>query len=105
MLRSNILNLNFLLLVLSKLGDANEFPFIENSKNLNSDYWRLSQVVRTNTNKKHPFSRFSTGNLQTLRDDPKKQGLNVRDELIKWYNEHYSANVMKLCVLGKGTVN
>jgi insulysin len=70
---------------------------------LNSDYWRLSQVVRTNTNNKHPFSRFSTGNLQTLRDDPKKQGLNVRDELIKWYNAHYSANVMKLCVLGKGT--
>jgi len=60
-------------------------------------------VVRTNTNKKHPFSRFSTGNLQTLRDDPKKQGLNVRDELIKWYNAHYSANVMKLCVLGKGS--
>jgi insulysin len=77
----------------------------ENSKNLNSDYWRLSQVVRTNTNNKHPFSRFSTGNLQTLRDDPKKQGLNVRDELIKWYNAHYSANVMKLCVLGKESLD
>lgn len=49
---------------------------------------------------RHPYSRFGTGNLTTLMDNPLKEGIDVRDELLKWYDKHYSANIMKLCVLG-----
>jgi len=42
------------------------------------------------------------GNLETLKESPTKQGIDAREELIKWYNEHYSANLMKLSVLGSG---
>lgn len=67
----------------------------ENKKNLNSDMWRLNQLEKSNSNPKHPYSKFSTGNFQTLN----KQG--VRDDLIKFYHDHYSANLMKLTILGR----
>jgi insulysin len=47
-------------------------------------------------------SRFSVGNLETLKELPTKEGIDTRDELIKWYEKNYSANLMKLCILGSG---
>lgn len=37
----------------------------------------------------------------TLKENPEKQGLNIRDELLKFHDKYYSANIMKLVVLGK----
>lgn len=73
----------------------------ENKKNLQSDPWRLSQLQKTLSNPKHPYHHFSTGNLQTLRDDPEKRGVKIRDAFIQFYEKHYSANRMKLVVLGR----
>ncbi|GBB90257.1 hypothetical protein RclHR1_17150001 [Rhizophagus clarus] len=67
---------------------------------LQNDGWRLHQLQRFNSNPKHPSSRFSVGNLKTLKDLPAKEGIDTREELIKWYEKHYSANLMKLSVLG-----
>ena len=33
---------------------------------------------------------------------PKRRGVDVRQELLKFHETFYSANIMKLCVLGKG---
>lgn len=74
----------------------------ENKKNLQSDMWRLYQLEKSTSSRKHWYWRFGTGNKETLWDTPKAEGRNVRDELLKWYDENYSANVMKLVVLGKG---
>ena len=73
----------------------------ENKKNLQSDMWRLSQLAKSLANPNHPYHHFSTGNLQTLRDDPEKRGVKIREEFIKFYEKHYSANQMKLVVLGR----
>lgn len=73
----------------------------ENKKNLQSDVWRMQQLHRSLGNPKHPFSGFSTGNLKTLRDEPLARGIKIRDEFIKFYETHYSANRMKLVVLGR----
>lgn len=73
----------------------------ENKKNLQSDQWRLQQLSRTLSNPNHPFSKFSTGNLDTLRDLPEKRGVKIREKFIEFYEKHYSANIMKLVVLGK----
>lgn len=77
----------------------------ENKKNLQSDAWRLSQLAKSLSNPKHPFHHFSTGNLKTLRDDPEKRGVKIRDEFIKFYEKHYSANRMKLVVLGRESLD
>lgn len=73
----------------------------ENKKNLQSDVWRLSQLQKSLSNPKHPYHHFSTGNLQTLRDGPEKRGVKIRDAFIEFYEKHYSANRMKLVVLGR----
>ena len=73
----------------------------ENKKNLQSDHWRFAQLDKSLSNSKHPYHHFSTGNLQTLRDDPRKRGVEIRKEFMKFHDKHYSANRMKLVVLGK----
>ena len=77
----------------------------ENKKNLQSDNWRLSQLSKSLSSKKHPYHHFSTGNLQTLRDEPMARGVDVRKEFIKFHDDHYSANRMKLVVLGKESLD
>jgi insulysin len=77
----------------------------ENKKNLQSDVWRLSQLGKSLSNPKHPYHHFSTGNLQTLRDEPEKRGVEVRQKFIEFYERHYSANRMKLVVLGRESLD
>ncbi|BDD58887.1 Insulinase (Peptidase M16) [Monascus purpureus] len=77
----------------------------ENKKNLQSDLWRLMQLNKSLSNPKHPYHHFSTGNLHTLKEEPEKRGLDVRSEFIKFYEKHYSANRMKLAVLGRESLD
>lgn len=64
---------------------------------LKSDGRRGLDVLQEVMNPEHPFSQFSVGSLQTLADRPNAL---VRDDLITFYDKHYSANVMRLVVLG-----
>jgi len=73
----------------------------ENKKNLQSDNWRLHQLNKSLSNPKHPFCHFSTGSYVTLYDEPVSRGVKIREEFIKFYQTHYSANRMKLVVLGR----
>lgn len=45
------------------------------------------------------------GNLGSLEKTPKKTGINVRRELLKFHETYYVSPLMKLAVLGKGTLN
>lgn len=63
----------------------------EYARNVNIDHWRKHYLKKNLTNKNHPFHRFCIGNLDTLSD--------VKSEEIRnWFDSHYSANIMKLCV-------
>lgn len=77
----------------------------ENKKNLQSDLWRLMQLNKSLSNPAHPYHHFSTGNLQTLKEDPQKRGLEIRSEFIRFYEKHYSANRTKLVVLGRESLD
>ena len=77
----------------------------ENKKNLQSDNWRLMQLNKSLSSKKHPYHHFSTGNLETLRDEPRKRGVDIRKEFIDFHDRNYSANQMKLVVLGRESLN
>jgi len=65
---------------------------------LKDEFRRLWSVRRRALNPAHPGSRFTTGSAHTLRD---RDGVSVRDQLIAFYNRHYSANLMTLAVIGK----
>ncbi|XP_024189601.1 insulin-degrading enzyme-like 1, peroxisomal [Rosa chinensis] len=73
----------------------------ENQKNLLSDGWRMNQLQKHLSAANHPYHKFSTGNWDTLEVQPKAKGLDTRHELIKFYEEYYSANIMHLVIYGK----
>ncbi|KAM5351566.1 hypothetical protein ACJ41O_004289 [Fusarium nematophilum] len=73
----------------------------ENKKNLQNDTWRLHQLEKSLSNPHHPFCHFSTGNFEVLKTLPEARGINVRDKFIEFHAQHYSANRMKLVVLGR----
>lgn len=72
----------------------------ENKKNLQSDNWRFMQLEKACSSEMHPYHLFATGNYKLLHDDPIARGVNIREEFIKFYQKHYSANRMRLVVLG-----
>jgi secreted Zn-dependent insulinase-like peptidase len=69
---------------------------------IKSDARRGLDVLQEVMNAEHPFSQFSVGSLDTLADRPAAP---VRDELLEFYRRYYSANNMRLTVLGTGSLN
>ncbi|KAL1917702.1 uncharacterized protein VTP21DRAFT_3536 [Calcarisporiella thermophila] len=77
----------------------------EHKKNLQSDDWRLFQLEKTLSDPSNPYHQFGTGSLETLLNEPTRKGIDVRAELLKFYDRYYSANVMKLCILGRDSLD
>ncbi|KAG2324874.1 hypothetical protein Bca52824_007602 [Brassica carinata] len=73
----------------------------EYQKNLLSDPWRIWQLQKHLSREDYPYHKFITCNMDTLFERPKAKGVDTRGELIKFYDEHYSANLMHLVVYGK----
>lgn len=65
---------------------------------LKSDPRRGLDVLQEVMNPEHPYSLFTVGSLDTLADRPDDA---VRDDLLAFYDKHYSASAMRLVVLGK----
>ena len=59
---------------------------------------RQWDVLQEQLNPSHPMAKFTVGNLETLADRDSRP---VRNDLIAMYKEYYSANLMKLVVLGR----
>ncbi|GLT29355.1 hypothetical protein SLA2020_042270 [Shorea laevis] len=76
-----------------------------NKKNLLSDGWRMSQLQRHISMEGHPYHKFGTGNWDTLEVRPKAKGVDTRQELLKFYEENYSANLMHLVVYSKESLD
>ncbi|XP_070539954.1 insulin-degrading enzyme-like [Ptychodera flava] len=77
----------------------------ENHKNLKSDIWRLFQLDKATADPNHPYSKFGTGNKYTLETKPLEDGIDTRDELLKYHSKFYSANLMGLCVVGRESLD
>lgn len=74
----------------------------EHEKNIQNDYWRMAQLEKSTSNPNHDFSKFETGNKETLDIIPKEKGISVRDALLEFHKKYYSSNIMGLSILGKG---
>ncbi len=69
---------------------------------IKNDYRRQRDVFSQIVNPKHPSAKFSVGNLDTLADTPKSK---VRDDLLLFYKQHYSANRMTLVVVAPNSLD
>ena len=82
----------------SEGGTAREVDAIdaEHAKNLQSDFWRSDAVLRLRARPDHPYSRFFTGNRQTLRGGDAA----ARAALVRFHEDYYRAPQMALTVAG-----
>lgn len=63
----------------------------EYSKNASDDDFKEYFLLKSLGSPEHPFSRFGMGNIESLKNSS-------RDDLIAWYNTHYSSDLMTLLV-------
>ena len=70
----------------------------EFSSKIKDDGRRFYSALKQTLSPNHPYRNFSVGNLSTLKADDETR---LRDALLDFYDTHYSANRMKLVVLGK----
>jgi len=68
----------------------------EFSAKLRDDFRREWDVYRELMNPEHPGSKFAVGNSQTLAD---RDTVSVREDLIAFYQTHYSAEKMTVVLL------
>merc|ERR1719163_25208 len=73
----------------------------EYSKNLQLDSRRLYQLLRHCSDPGQPFSKFGTGSKETLQELPADLGVSTRELLLEFHSKYYSANLMRLCVIGR----
>jgi insulysin len=71
----------------------------EHAKNVQTDSRRFYQLSKSLADAKHPFSKFGTGNRETLKTTSEAKGIKIRDEVIKFYKSFYSANLMTLAIV------
>ncbi|QIW16758.1 pitrilysin [Pasteurellaceae bacterium RH1A] len=57
-----------------------------------NDGWLLRSVDLATSNPAHPMTKFAVGNNETLSDKPDSK---LQAELVKFYDQYYSANLMK----------
>ena len=70
----------------------------EHQKNLENDLWREYGLRNTMVREGHPARQFGTGNRATLAGT-------TREELLAWYQAHYSANRMTLALTGRASLD
>ncbi len=74
----------------------------EFTSKIKDDFRRGFDAVREIAHPDHPNAQFRVGNAATLADRP---GDSVREDLIQFYESHYSADNMALVVLGKESLD
>ena len=72
----------------------------ENEGHATDDEYCMQMVDMETMNPDHPYSRFSTGNKETLLNMPVQRGQNIQTEVMKFHEKYYSSNVMSLAVFG-----
>jgi protease-3 len=94
---------------LDRLGDVMRAPLLdkryadkerntvyaEHKTYFDNDMRKFYALQHYTLNPDHPISRFSTGNLTTLKDKP---GSKLQDELVNFFDTYYSANLMKVAL-------
>ncbi|ORX66383.1 hypothetical protein DL89DRAFT_270291 [Linderina pennispora] len=63
-----------------------------------NDMWRAFMISKRLCNPNHPFSRFCVGTIDTLQGEAERRGADLRAEMIKFYEQYYSSDIMRLVV-------
>lgn len=75
----------------------------EHKKNMPDTSRRLWHLLHSKANPKSPLSKFSTGNLKTLKTEPEKNGKSLEDALKAFHEKHYCPSRMHLVIMSNQT--
>lgn len=65
----------------------------------------MYHATRLLGDKSHPFSRFATGNISTLKNRIHSKKLSLRRLIMNYFKEHYIPSGMTACIRGPQSVN
>ncbi|KAF8290752.1 putative peptidase [Trypanosoma cruzi] len=82
----------------SALSREVEAVHSEDEKNHNVDFWRIDELERSLFDPRHPRYRYGNGNITTLRDAPQAKNVDIRAELLKFFDAHYVSEAACLAV-------
>ncbi len=82
----------FPLLTASAVDKEKNAVNAEYQKDILIDGWRTWEVTKDVSNPAHPFHLFDIGSLDTLGGD------DLHQKLVDFYNDHYSANKVRVCL-------
>ena len=71
----------------------------EYQNSLSKDWYIYWSIMRHTMKPNHPLNKFSCGNRETLMKP------NIYETVNQFYNEHYSANLMKLVIVGNNSLD
>lgn len=77
----------------------------ENSKNVSNDARRRLQILKALADPHHHYSKFSTGNKETLFTNDEQQAAFVREVLLAFHRRHYRPDNMSVVVVGPQPLN
>ncbi|EGN95669.1 hypothetical protein SERLA73DRAFT_113347 [Serpula lacrymans var. lacrymans S7.3] len=83
----------------------------EHKKNHQADMWRIFQLNKELTKDGHPWKKFGSGNRESLSKAGKELkakgavGRETRRRLVEWWSKEYCAGRMRLCVIGKESLD
>lgn len=77
----------------------------EHNNNVSDTKKILYHAFKILANKRHPFHRFSTGNVHTIRDVPKMRRVNVRNSLCKYFMHNYHSGRLTTVLKGPQSLN
>ncbi|WP_157117977.1 insulinase family protein [Oceanicoccus sagamiensis] len=65
-----------------------------------------ADIFKAVINPQHPFAKLSVGTLETLSTDGDKAANgSLRDQLLAFYDQHYSASIMTLVLVGRESLD
>ncbi|KAJ2726875.1 metalloprotease [Coemansia sp. Benny D115] len=67
---------------------------------ITNEFWRTFRMARITSNPNHPYSKFNFGNIESLKGAAKSLGLDLHTEVAKFHKRYYSADIMKLVIVG-----
>lgn len=77
----------------------------EHDSNVSNTNKILYHATRLLSDENHPFSRFMTGNMSTLKSGTQLKGLNLRGSLLRFFRKNYVGCRMTLCIKGPQSVH
>jgi insulysin len=71
----------------------------EHKKNMPNTQWQVYHLLEAIANPKNPMSKFSTGNLETLKTKPESEGKSLVTALQTFHKEHYCSQKLHLVLV------